>query len=279
MTSSASAVRVLVVGDMEGVAGVSKWEETQGGTRLHEARSILYTEEINAAVRGAITGGATEVVVMDCHGAGGGYTFNSLIPELLDPRCDFVVQNQWTEYTQLLQEGCAAALLVGQHAMAGTADGVLNHTVSGTGWRNVSFNGQLVGEVGITAAFCGTWDCPVTLVTGDRAVCRESQALLGENLTTVTVKHGLGRYSARHISPLRARDLIEEGARTAVGARSAITAYDPGHPCEIRVELALSNDTERWRNHPGIDLPDPRTLVSRADDWWSAWRQFFFTFF
>ena len=43
----------------------------KGGDPLHEERSRLYTEEINAAVRGAFAGGATEVVVMDCHGAGG----------------------------------------------------------------------------------------------------------------------------------------------------------------------------------------------------------------
>jgi len=88
--------------DMEGVAGVTKWPETSGGEALHADRSRLYTEEINAAVRGAFTGGATEVVVMDCHGAGEGWTFNSLIPDLLDPRCDFVVQQEWTEYTEFL---------------------------------------------------------------------------------------------------------------------------------------------------------------------------------
>ena len=97
----------------------------------------LYTEEINAAVRGAYTAGATEVVVMDCHGAGKGWTFNSLIPDQLDPRCDFVVQQEWTEYTEFLEQGCDAALFVGMHAMAGTPDGVMNHTVSGTGWHNL----------------------------------------------------------------------------------------------------------------------------------------------
>ena len=153
--------------DMEGIAGVTKWDETTGGQPLHAERSRLYTEEINAAVRGAFTGGATEVVVMDCHGAGEGWTFNSLIPDQLDPRCDFVVQQEWTEYTEFLEEGCDAALFVGMHAMAGTPDGVLNHTVSGTGWRNLAFNGTLVGETGINAALCGTWGCPVLMVTGD----------------------------------------------------------------------------------------------------------------
>ena len=78
-------MRVHVISDMEGVAGIVKWEQTTGGESLYEEGRKLYTEEINAAVRGAKAAGATEIVVMDCHGAGKGWTFNSLIPEDLDP--------------------------------------------------------------------------------------------------------------------------------------------------------------------------------------------------
>src|SRR2546423_14775058 len=113
---------------MEGVAGIVKWQQTSGGEKLYDEGRVLYTEEINAAVRGAKAAGATEVVVMDCHGAGGAYTFNSLLPELLDPDCEFVVQEHWTEYTGFLESGCDAALFVGMHAMAGTPPGVLSPT-------------------------------------------------------------------------------------------------------------------------------------------------------
>ena len=33
---------------------------------------------------------------------------------------------------------------------------------------------------------------------------------------------------------------------------------------------------EEYRNRRGVEVLDPLTLVSRADDWWSAWSQFFF---
>jgi D-amino peptidase len=272
-------MRVFVISDMEGVAGVTKWDETDGGEPLHAERSRLYTEEIIAAVLGAFTGGATEVVVMDCHGAGKGWTFNSLIPELLDPRCEFVVQREWTEYTEFLEEGCDAALFVGMHAMAGTPDGVMNHTVSGTGWRNLTFNGRLVGETGINAALCGTWSCPVLLVTGDEATCREARELLGDGLTTVAVKRGLGRFSARHKTPARAREMIEQGAMQALSNLAAVAPYDPGKPCEVRVELATSEEVERYRHDPVVDVIDSRTIASSAEDWWTAWRQFYFTVF
>ena len=273
-------MRVHVISDMEGVAGIVKPAQADGedgGTLFQEGRK-LYTEEINAAVRGARAAGATEVVVMDCHGAGGGYTFNSLIPDLLDPACEYVVQQRWTEYTEFLEQGCDAALFVGMHAMAGTSDGVMNHTVSGRDWLNLSFNGVRVGETGINAALCGTWGCPVTLVTGDEAVCREATALLGERVTTVAVKRGLGSRSARQLPALRARELIEEGARRALADVSAVPPYDPGRPCEVRVEYknTLSVDKLRAPAIPGVEIVDDRTIVSRADDWWTAWRQFYF---
>ena len=82
---------------------------------------------------------------MDCHGAGGDRSFHSLIPERIDERCDFVVQSSWTEYTDLLETGCDAALFVGQHARAGSELGVMSHTVSSTEWYDLRFNGTLVG--------------------------------------------------------------------------------------------------------------------------------------
>jgi len=271
-------MRVLIISDMEGVAGVVKWEQTdgvKGDVAYHEARK-LYTEEINAAVRGARSAGGTEIVVMDCHGAGEHWSFNSLIPEDLERSCEFVVQQEWTEYTEFLEQGCDAALFVAMHAKAGTPDGVMSHTVSGQAWRELQFNGTSVGETGINAALCGTWGCPVLLVTGDVAVCREATELLGGGLTTVSVKQGLGRFSARQLTPARARQAIEDGARRALQDLQAVEPYDPGKPCEIRIEFMAPDRMVEYRNRKGIEQLDDLTLVSRADDWWTAWSQFFF---
>ena len=269
-------MRVHVISDMEGVAGIVKWEQTTGGEPLYEEGRKLYTEEINAAVRGAKAAGATEIVVMDCHGAGKGWTFNSLVPEDLDPGCEFVVQQEWTEYTEFLEQGCDAALFVGMHARAGTRDGVMNHTISGRDYQNLWFNDTLVGETGINAALCGTWGCPVLLVTGDEATCREATELLGEGLTTVTVKWGLGAEAARMIPPARARELIEEGARRALLDLSAVAPYDPGRPCEVKAEFKVTSEPDRVRLRPGVERLDDRTIAARGDTWWEAWKVFYF---
>jgi D-amino peptidase len=269
-------VRVHVISDMEGVAGIVKWEQVSGGEPLYEEGRRLYTEEINAAVRGAKAAGATEIVVMDCHGAGKGWTFNSLIPDELDPDCEYVVQDEWTEYTEFLEQGCDAALFVGMHARAGTRTGVMSHTISGRDFQNLWFNGTLVGETGINAALCGTWGCPVLLVTGDEAACAEGRGLLGEGLTTVAVKCGLGAYAARIVPPLRARAMIEKGAKSALSDPTAVAPYDPGRPCEVRIEYKNTTEPDKLRFRPGVERVDARTIVSRADTWWDAWKQFYF---
>jgi D-amino peptidase len=269
-------VKVFVISDMEGVAGIVKWQQVSGGHAMYEEGRRLYTGEINAAVRGAKAAGATEIVVMDCHGAGEGWTFNSLIPEELDPDCEFVVQNEWTEYIEFLEGGVDAALFVGMHAKAGTRDGVLAHTVSGSSWWRLRFNGVEVGETGINAALCGTWGCPVVLVTGDEAACNEGRELLGGGLTTAAVKKGLGRFSARQFPAPRARALIEAAAEASLRDLTAVAPYDPGKPVEIVVDFNTSDHVEKYRHRAGVEITTPRQITSRADDWWTAWRQFFF---
>ena len=269
-------MRVLVISDMEGVAGIVKWEQTTGGEPLYEEGRKLYTEEINAAVRGAKAAGAEEIVVMDCHGAGKGWTFNSLLPELLDPACEFVVQDSWTEYTELLEQGCDGALFVGMHARAGTALGVMSHTISGRDYQNLWFDDVLVGETGINAALCGAWGCPVLLVTGDEATCAEARDLLGDGLTTVPVKRGFGAHSARMLTPPRARELIEDGARRALSDLAAVAAWELGSPCEVKAEFKTTTAADALRFRAGVERIDDRTVVSRADTWWEAWRQFYF---
>jgi len=269
-------MKVFIVSDLEGVSGITKGGQTGGGEPMYEESRRLYTEEINAAVRGAKAAGATEIVAMDCHGAGKEWDFNSLIPELLDEACDFVVQDEWTEYTEFLESGVDAALFVGMHAMAGTRLGVMNHTVSGQVWQNLWFNGVLVGETGINAALCGTWGCPVLMATGDDAACDEARDLLGQPLVTVAVKQGLGAQSARNIAPLRARGMIEDGARRALADLSAVEPYLPGSPCEIQVEYKNTRAPDALRHRQGVERVSDRMIISRADTWWDAWRQFFF---
>jgi D-amino peptidase len=100
--------------------------------------------------------------------------------------------------------------------------------------------------------------------------------LLGDGLTAVAVKRGIGARSARNIAPLRARELIEAGAKQALGDLRAVPPYEPGRPSEILVEYKTTTAVDEIRRKPGVEVLDPRKAVSRAYDWWTAWQQLFF---
>lgn len=267
-------MRVLIMCDMEGVSGIVVSEQVAGGAPMFEEGRRLYTQEINAAVRGAKAGGATQIVVVDCHGAGKGWSFNSLIPEDLDPDCEWVAHHGWGRYTELWETGCDACLLIGMHARNGTPDGVMCHTISSVQYHNLWFNDVLVGETGVNAALNGHYGVPVRLVAGDEAVCREAKELLGDGLPTVAVKKGLSRFSARQIPPVRARQMIEEGARMALKDVTLTPPYVPDKPTTIKIEVCSVDRLAEFKGRAGVEITGPLTAESRAGDWMTAWNQF-----
>lgn len=266
-------MRILIMSDMEGVSGIVTWGQVTGGEPMYEEGRKLYTEEINAAVRGAKRAGASEIVAVDCHGAGKDWSFNSYIHELLDPDCEYVTHHPWGRYVEMLEKGCDAVLLVGMHARSGTPDGVLCHTISTVKWHNLWFNDDLVGEIGVNAAVCGHYGCPVALVTGDEATCREGQEILGEGITTVAVKKGLSRYSARNIPPIRARQMIEEGAYHSLQNLGKLQPYIPAKPTTITIEIDTPDKVADFKGRYGVEIVEPLKVQSRGQDWMEAWNQ------
>jgi D-amino peptidase len=266
----------MIWGDMEGVACIEAWEQVSGGAPLYEEGRILFTEEMNAAVRGAKRAGADEIVVVDCHGAGGAWSFKSLVPERLEPGAEWVFGYPWARYVEPLRAGVDAVLLVGAHARAGTPNGVLSHTVSSEAWYNASINGVLVGESGILAALCGVWNAPVVFVAGDEATCGEVSDLVGSKVVTAPVKRGLGRFAARNLSPVDARRLIEERAHAALTTRDWPAPYRVGSPAIFRVELASVDRAESFRGRSGVEIVGPRSVEARGDDFWECWDRFWY---
>ena len=266
-------MRVQIITDIEGVSGIVTKSQASGSSSRYEESRKLLTEETNAAIRGAKAAGAKEIVVVDGHGAGEDWNGNSLVPDLLEADCEWVAHHTWGQYTEFLEQGCDATLLIGQHARAGTPDGVLCHTLSTIIWRNIWINDVLVGEIGILAALCGYYGCPVLLVTGDEACCWEAKELLGRQLTTVAVKRGFSRYSARQIPPVRARRLIEDGAKRSLQNLNAVAPYVVENPTCITVELDAIASRDHFRDRHGVEFVEPLKIVSRGENWLQAWKQ------
>lgn len=266
-------MRVMVFCDMEGITGISVWEQVNGGAPLYEEGRRLYTADVNAVVRGCKRAGAEQITVVDCHGAGGCFSFKSLIPEQLERGARYVLGATYLRYTEPLEQGCDAALFVGFHAMAGTPDGVLSHTVSAENWVSATLNGQPIGEIGLTAALCGEYHVPVAFVSGDEAACREAKALLGDTLYTVAVKRGVGRFGAAHLAPGDAHDLLEETALAALRSGANFPVFQPS-PVTLKIQLRTPDAALAFVGKPGVEMEDACTVVAHGTTFWEMWDRF-----
>lgn len=266
-------MRVQLWCDMEGVAGITQWAQVNGGAPQYEQGQRLYTNEINAAVRGCKRAGATEIVAIDGHGAGGEWSFNSWIFDKLEPGAEYITGYRWGSYVEGLQAGIDAVLLPGAHAKAGTDGGVLSHTISSTRWVNAIVNGRKFGESGFVAAIAGSFNTPVVFASGDAVTCDEVHDLIGPKVVTACVKKGLGRFAARHLSHADACDLIEEKVYQSLTNRDWPEPLKMD-PAELRIELHSPDQAEAYRDKPGVEIIDARTMVVRADTFWELWDNF-----
>ena len=221
-------VKVYVAVDMEGATGICSREQCAKDSPYYAEGRELLLSDVNAAVEGALAGGASEIIVADMHNGSFNLSHRDVPPAA---RVIYGVPHRGPRYP-FLDESVDAMFLIAYHAKAGTLWGTLEHTMSSQSWFRVTANGREIGEVGIDAALAGSVRVPVTLVTGDGKVCAEARDLLGA-IETVAVKTGLGRHRALCLPVEETRALIREAARRALRLKGRIQPLSFGSPVEV----------------------------------------------
>lgn len=179
-------MKVFVSVDIEGIAGVSVPLQGRKGNAEYECARRLMTAEASAAVRGAVKGGASQVVVADSHG-----TMQNILPEELDPRARLVSGAPRT-FSMLagLETEFDALVLIGFHSAAGRI-GVMSHTYNGSAFARIEIDGRLVGEAELFAGYAAELNVPLAVVSGDDCLAEEVAAVFPQ-AETVVVKTCLG---------------------------------------------------------------------------------------
>lgn len=251
-------MKIYILADMEGISGIRKPEQvqTQGGGAEYEDGRRLMTADINAAVEGCFAGGATQVLVADTHGGGGG----QVRMEDLDERVS-LERPSGRRMMPSLDESFAGVILLGHHAMAGTIGGFLDHTMSSTAWFEYRINGQAVGEIAIEAAWAAHCGVPVIMVHGDEATAREAAATLGQ-VECAVVKKGLTRNTACCLPLKQAHAIVREtAARAVAGAKAGrFKPFTPSLPATIELTYCRSDMCEAFSLRPGDERVDARTI-------------------
>lgn len=257
-------MKVLMMTDLEGVAGVVSFEKQGYADGIyHEAAKRLLTLEVNAAIEGLLAVGVEDVLVLDMHGPGG-ISFEDLHPAAklmhgrpLAPQA--VLDAVYRTYD--------VGVMIGQHAMAGVSDGNLAHTQSSRHIDSYTLNGKPIGEIAQFALYCGGLGLPLIFLSGDHAACQEVEELI-PGITTATVKQGLSRESAITLSKEASRDLIRRRIQLAIQRQERDPlpplVWDPPYVLEKRY---FHTDTaDRAAAEPGVERVDAQTVRVRGDD-------------
>lgn len=259
-------MNVLISVDMEGIAGVVANNHTSSKHKEYERFRKLMTFEANAAIEGALAGGATRVVVNDSHGG----MANILIEEL-NPAAELISGSPKPfGMMQGIGPEVDLVMLVGYHGASGTGNSVLEHTWSGQ-VIEAYLNGQMVGETGLNAALAGAYGAPVVMVTGDAAVAEEARALLGE-IETVAVKEGVARTAARCLHPQVAYEKISQAAERALKCDVAPFVLKP--PITARVVFARAAHADMAGLIPGSIRVNGRTVEWTGNDMPTVYKTF-----
>jgi D-amino peptidase len=252
-------MKIYITTDLEGVAGILLDSQVMGDSAEYQKARRLLTQETNAAVEGALAGGATDVLVEDGHGSG----FNFIFEEL-HPGARYIMGSPRPAWPPEVDRSYAASVFLGCHAMAGTWGAVRDHTMSTTHWHNCWVNGHLVGEIGLWAMMAGHHDIPCVLVSGCERACAEASQLISGIGTAVT-KKGLSRYAATLEPAEKVRAMIREQTQVAVAKARGIQPLKVDSPVEIRVEYNITGQADAVRIIPGRRRIDARTIAYRAD--------------
>ena len=262
-------MKVFVSADMEGVSGVTHGEHVLRDGREHERARRLMTWEVNAAVEGALEAGAKKVVVNDSHG-----TMRNIIPEELHEEAELVTGSPKPMFMmEGIDSSFNAAFFVGYHGMRGSYPSILEHTYSSRVVYDFFINDRVMGETGINAAIAGYYGVPVTLVTGDRRLCEEARTFL-RNAVTVVVKEAVGRTAARCISPIKARQLIKNGAAKALKQADKVKPFKIKPPINLKVAFINPGMAEVAELIPSSKRIDGRTLSYTSKDLVEVYKAF-----
>ena len=269
VTLAAQGPKILILTDMEGVGGVNNADEQllPGQRRFEESRRLL-TGEVNAAVEGALKGGASEIVIWDGHDGS-----RSLAIDEIHPRARLIQGRPSPPNYYLGEKLYDGIMFVGQHAMAGAKNGVLAHSQSFS-VQNIFLNGKPVGEMGQMAAIAGYFHIPVIMLAGDQAACDEMLALQ-PRAETVAVKRMVGSGSTLSLSHAEARAQIEARARRAVERIREFTPWIIEGPVELKFEY--------YPDAPGVSAAAlgrgeskqvaPRTVIYRGRNVFEAYEE------
>ncbi|QXG76655.1 M55 family metallopeptidase [Modestobacter sp. L9-4] len=265
-------MKIWISFDMEGVAGIVDWEQCRpsGGAR-YDLGCQLMLAEVNAAIEGALAGGATEIVLNDSHG-----TMANLDPRAVAGNASYIAGRHKPLYMmQGLDETVDAAFFVGYHGSISGQPSTLSHTYNPEVFAAARVNGVEVGESGINALVAEHFGVPIAFLSGD-AVTWDQTAAFAPGGVHVVTKESLTRFSSANLHPTESCRLIREGAEEAARRVAGGAVGTPGitRPATLELDVQTGDMAEVATWARGVERVAERTVAISGEDLLAVFRSF-----
>jgi D-amino peptidase len=264
-------MKIWISCDMEGVAGIVDWDQCRPGSPAYGLGCALLQDEVNAAIEGAVSAGATEIVVNDSHSR-----MANLDPRKIAGGASYLSGRHKPMYmVEGLDDSFDAVFLVGYHGSISGRPSTLSHTYNPEVFAGVRVNGEYVGESGINALVMAHYGTPVALVSGD-SVTAEETAPFAPDAVNVITKESITRGAALNLHPDESCRLIRAGAEQAVRGVAAGGVRPPAidRPVKLDIEFQTADmaDVATWARD--TERTGDRTARITGGDLLSVYRSF-----
>ena len=241
-------MKVFISVDMEGVACVTHGEQVKADSKSYELARKWMTAETNAAIEGAMAGGATGVVVADAHGS-----MRNLLPDELHEDAQLVLGSP----RPLLQmegidDSFDCAFMIGYHARAGDGSGILAHTHVGKIVYEARLNGEPMTEAAFNAAVAGHYGVPLALVACDNRLAAEVSRTHPWTERVIT-KWAITTTAARNLSPTASQEAIRAAAEKALGRLGEMEVVHLEGPITFEVGFLKQIYAAMAADIPGVE--------------------------
>ncbi|WP_188454279.1 M55 family metallopeptidase [Virgibacillus oceani] len=260
-------MKVFISADMEGISGVATNQQLKTPSEYQRFRKLM-TADVNAAIDGAINGGATEVVVADGHG-----NMSNILIEDLDTRARLVSgSNRVMCQLEGLDDSFAGIMFVGHHGREGGSDlTVISHTLAGVCVNEMKVNGKIVGETELNAYVAGAFGVPPLFISGDDAYIKEVKETL-PNVESAITKRAVDRFAAELIHPETAQDAIRQKSEAAVQKVKEQKPVTLNGPITFELEFKGPQQAKMTTTLPTVELISPKKIRFTCNDMVEAYK-------
>lgn len=258
-------MKIYISADIEGITGTTAWSETELNSPEYSFFQKQMTQEVEAAIVGAMYGGATEILLKDAHDSARNLDISNL-----PINCKVI--RGWTYDPMCMVAGLDnsfdRAIFIGYHSKGGSERNPLAHTLSTT--ADIKINGEYASEFLINTYAAALHGVPVSFVSGDVGLTEEIQAI-NPNIVTFATKEGLGNATI-NVSPQLA--IAETKRLVETSIKVSRNDLHVTLPERFVVEIIYRDHTRAYRNsfYPNATFKPHNTVEFVTNDYFEVLR-------